>query len=167
MSFQEDFIFLREHVFEVCGFKYSQPETEDESNEYHAGSFKVQGKLVRYRQAKITPTKVGQFVTIWKRTAHGPIQPYDSSDRIDLFVVAVRSKNCFGQFVFPKTELIKQGVLSVKGKGGKRALRVYPPWDKAESKQAEKTQTWQLKFYVEIPKDNPLDTRKFKSLYLD
>jgi hypothetical protein len=50
-------------------------------------------------------------------------------------------------------------------KGGKRAIRVYPPWDKAESRQAEKTQKWQLEYFVEIPKNRSIDVEKFRSLY--
>ncbi len=165
MSFLDDFNILREHVFEVCGFKISRLEIENESSEYHACSFKIDKKSVRYRQAKITPTKTGQFVTLWKRVGKGPIQPYDSLDSIDLFVVTVETKHNFGQFVFPKAALVKQGVLSVNGKGGKRALRVYPPWDKTESKQAEKTQAWQSEFFAEISKNYRIDIQKFKSLY--
>lgn len=70
-----------------------------------------------------------------------------------------------GHFVFPKSALVKKGVFSVSGKGGKRALRVYPPWDKAESTQAAKTQCWQLEYFAEIPKSKSIDIQKFKTLY--
>ena len=161
----DNFKILNEQVFEVCGIKCSQPKPEIESSEYQACSFKINNKTVQYRHAKITPTKNGQFVTIWKRIGKRPIQPYDSSDYIDLFVVTVKTKNHFGQFIFPKSALIKQGVFSMNGKGGKRAIRVYPPWDKAESRQAEKTQKWQLEFFVEIQKNKSIDIEKFRSLY--
>ena len=67
MDFYENFNFLREKIFEVCNFEYSEPVNEVESSEYQACSFKVNNKIVKYRHAKITPTKNGQFVTIWKR----------------------------------------------------------------------------------------------------
>jgi hypothetical protein len=159
------FIFFQQQIFDVCGFKFTDLKQDDESSEYHACSFKINNKAIRYRQAKITPTKTGQFVTFWKRTGKNPIQPYDSSDDVNLFVVTVQAKNHFGQFVFPKNALIKHGVLSVNGKGGKRALRVYPPWDKIESKQAQKTQNWQLDFFAEIPENQPINILKFKALY--
>ncbi|HPI41042.1 MAG TPA: MepB family protein [Pseudobdellovibrionaceae bacterium] len=165
MDLLNNFKILIEQVFEVCGLKYSQPKPEIESSEYQACSFKINSKTVQYRLAKITPTKNGQFVTIWKRAAKNPIQPYDSSDNIDLVVVTVKTKNHFGQFIFPKAALIKQGVFSLNGKGGKQAIRVYPPWDKTESRQAEKTQNWQLEFFAEIPKNKSIDVEKFKSLY--
>ncbi len=165
MDFSATFNILRKQVFEVCKFKVSKLQKEDESSEYCAHTFKLNKKSVHYRHAKITPTKVGQFVTFWKRPSAKSIQPYDSSDDIDLLIVIVKEKNNFGQFVFPKAALIKQGVISVNGKGGKRALRVYPPWDKAESKQAGKTQTWQLEFFAEIPKNKSINVQKSKLLY--
>lgn len=165
MDFSAAFNILREQVFEVCKFKVSEPQKEDESSDYHAHTFKINNKSVHYRHAKITPTKVGQFVTFWKRPPTKAIQPYDSSDDIDLLIVAVNEKNHFGQFVFPKAALIKHGVISVNGKGGKRAVRVYPPWDKTESMQARKTQAWQLNFFAEIPKTKSIDVQKFKLLY--
>ncbi|EKD72557.1 MAG: hypothetical protein ACD_45C00643G0006, partial [uncultured bacterium] len=61
---------------------------------------------------KITPTKVGQFVTLWKRINNGPIQPYDVSDPVDFFIVSARKDDCFGQFIFPKSVLRDQAVLS-------------------------------------------------------
>ncbi len=74
-------------------------------------------------------------------------------DCIDFFLISVRSGEHFGQFVFPKLVLLTQNILSKDEKGGKRAMRVYPPWDKVESKQAEKTQNWQLKYFFQIPID--------------
>ncbi len=165
MDFSATFTILREQVFEVCKLKVSQLQKEDESAEYHAHTFKLNNKSVYYRHAKITPTKVGQFVTFWKRPPTKVIQPYDSSDDVDLLIVTVAAKNHFGQFVFSKAALIKQGVIAVNGKGGKRALRVYPPWDKTESKQACKTQTWQLEFFAEIPENKSINVQKTKLLY--
>ncbi len=166
IDFSDNFKILSEQIFEVCGLKWSEPELDHESSEYQACTFRINNRTVRYRHAKVTPTKNGQFVTLWKRISKKPIQPYDSSDDIDLFLVTINSKNKYGQFVFPKSVLIKQGVLSVKGKGGKRAIRVYPPWDKAESKQAQKTQDWQLDFFSKLPKNNSIEIQKIRSLYL-
>ncbi|MCI0768095.1 MepB family protein [Bacillus sp. TL12] len=41
--------------------------------------------------------------------------------------------------------------VSNKGQGDKRAIRVYPPWDKLTSRQNQKKQIWQLKCFLEIP----------------
>src|SRR5665647_2614359 len=144
-------------VYKPCKLAYSQPLEETQNAEYGAYVFSLNGHSLRFRVAKITPTKVGQFVTLWERVEKGPIQPYDLSNSVDFFVISTREGNNWGQFVFPKAVLYEQGVLSSGGKGGKRAIRVYPPWDQTTSKQAQKTQTWQLKYFLEIPHEKPVD----------
>lgn len=166
MKLNADLDVIRKEIFEANGFEYSQASLEAESAEYSACSFTLEGRLIKYRLAKITPTKNGQFVTIWKRSFNGPIQPYDSSDEIDFVLIAVKKEGHFGLFLFPKEALIKHGVFSVNHKGGKRAIRVYPSWDKVTSKQAEKTQRWQLDFFLDISKNKSIDSTKFKSLFL-
>jgi hypothetical protein len=165
MSLIKQIKILREQIIELYGFNFFNFEIEIESSDYNACSFEMNEKFVRYRQAKITPTKIGQFVTLWKRKGKKPIQPFDSSDLVDLIVVTVKAKNRFGQFVFPKSVLVKQGVFSINGKGGRRALRVYPPWDKAQSKQAAKTQKWQLEFFTEISNKKSLNVQNLNALY--
>ncbi|WP_261808054.1 MepB family protein [Paenibacillus sp. N3.4] len=120
---------------------------------------------IRFRVARITPTKLGQFVTLWERIGNGPIQPYDVSDPVDFFVISARKGSAFGQFVFPKAVLCDQDIVSNKGKGGKRAIRVYPPWDNPTSRQAQKTQKWQLEYFLEIPVDTPIDYVRVQKLY--
>lgn len=121
---------------------------EAESEEYGAAEFLYDGQRVKYRVAKITPTKSGQFVTFWKRDGNGPIQPHDIEDPFDLFVARVRKGEQAGLFVFPKQVLLEKGILSKEGRGGKRAIRVYPPWDEADNPQAKKTQRWQTLYFV-------------------
>jgi hypothetical protein len=82
-------------------------------------------------------------VTFWKRTGNGPIEPFNESDQIDFYTVTMRSENKLGQFVFPKSLLIKKGIISTRKKEGKRAFRIYPNWYVAKNKQAERTQKWQ------------------------
>ncbi len=166
MKADNDLIFFQKRIFELAAMKYSEENMEAEGKEYLACSFKVEDRFVRYRQAKVTPTKIGQFVTIWKRSAKGPIEPFDRADPIDLLVVTVKTPTHLGQFIFPKSILISQGVLSVNGKGGKRAFRVYPSWDTPNNKQAEKSQSWQLKYFAEVKKDHAIDLDRFKALYL-
>ena len=72
-------------------------------------------------------------------------------DGFELVIINTKTENHFGQFVFPKTILIEKGIFSTDLKEGKRALRVYPPWDKTTSKQAQKTQQWQLEYFIAIP----------------
>lgn len=135
-------------LYRPKGMAFSDWHKEAESSEYAACQYRLNDLRVLFRTAKITPTKIGQFVTIWKRFKNGPIQPYDVADSIDLFVIAVRNDENFGHFVFPKDMLCQRDIVSKNGKGGKRGIRVYPPWDIPTSKQAEKTQDWQLEYFV-------------------
>lgn len=154
-SISNDLILAKELVFDLCDLKCTQPEPEDESAEYSAYRFEINCKKVCYREAKITPTKTGQFVTLWKRNLSGTIEPFDFSDTIDFVIISVRKENKFGQFIFPKAVLLEKGVFSTATKEGKRATRVYPPWDLTTSKQAQKTQQWQLEYFLGISENEP------------
>lgn len=161
-----DFLAARKLVFEPSDLVVSGLHKEAESEEYGAFEFKLNGLAIKFRVAKITPTKVGQFVTLWKRFGTGPILPYDMADPIDLFVISVRNSEHFGQFVFPKALLCEKGIVSKEGRGGKRAMRVYPPWDITENRQAKKTQSWQLMYFLEIDPNESIDTASIQQLFL-
>ena len=81
------------------------------------------------------------------------------------FVISVKQESFLGQFVFPKSVLSEKGIVSKNGKGGKRAIRVYPPWDNVISSQAKKTQKWQLEYFLEVPQTKPVDFARAKKLY--
>lgn len=160
-----DLITAKEILFDNNNFEYSMPVIEAESLEYGACTFKLNGLNVRFRIAKITPTKTGQFVTLWKRLNDGPIQPFDATDPIDLFIVSTRKDNRLGHFVFPMSTLIEKRIVTFNGKEGKRGIRVYPPWDATMSKQAQKTQNWQLAYFIEFEKQELLNNVFLKKLY--
>ena len=138
---------------------------ETESSTYGACSFELNGLTIHFRVAKTTPTKIGQFVTLWKRIGKGPTQPYDVSDSFDFFVISTRKERHFGQFVFPKSVLHDQDIVSENSKGGKRGIRVYPPWEKTNSRQAQKTQLWQLKYFLEIDPNRLVNLVQLNTLY--
>lgn len=164
-SIHPDFFAIKNQVYDANGFFCSHLSKEEESTEYEACAFRLNDLLVRFRVAKITPSKVGQFVTVWKRSANGPIQPYDISDPVDFFVVSTRHKNNFGHFVFPKSTLCEQDIVSVNEKGGKRGIRVYPPWDTTTSRQAQKTQKWQLNYFLETSENSQINFERARMLY--
>ncbi|MNJ94983.1 MepB protein [compost metagenome] len=155
---------VKKVIYDPCGFVMKHILPEEESTEYSAYRYELNGLNICFRLAKITPTKTGQFVTLWKRINKGPIMPFDASDEIDFVVISIRKDNNYGQFVFPKAVLIKQGIFT-DAKEGKRAIRVYPSWDITESTQAKKTQKWQLEYFLEVPIDKPLDIERVKMLY--
>lgn len=131
---------------------------ESESKEYAACNFTLNGKKIISREAKITPKKVGQFVTFWKRSEVGPIEPFHENDAFDFFLVQVTNEKNSGIFILPKSILIKHGIISTARKEGKRALRVYPPWDIATNKQAIISQKWQAEFFYSLDKVEDLNT---------
>lgn len=163
--FSFDLTDIQTQVFDACGFEYTEPLLETESTEYNACCFKLNGLQVRFRRAKITPTKVGQFVTLWKRIESGIIAPFENTDSIDLVIINVVNGNQFGQFVFPKSVLCQQGILTVNDKEGKRGFRVYPPWDNTTNKQAIKTQKWQLNYFLDVSNFQSNTLEKAKDLY--
>lgn len=136
---------------------------EKESSEYGASNFEIENLKILFRISKITPTKIGHFVTLWKRNSNGFIEPYHFRDTIDYAIIIAKNKNHSGQFVFPKRVLRDQAILSDK-KEGKRGFRLYPPWDTPSSRQARKTQEWQTKFFLENSKDLESDRIRLKKL---
>lgn len=137
-------------AYEPIGLRCTNIIIEPESKEYGACTFEVNDKKIKFRVAKITPKKSGLFVTFWKRMGKGPIMPYDISDDFDYLIISIRTDKNFGQFVFRKSLLLEKGIISQHGKGGKRAIRVYPPWESAPSNQSRKTQNWQQMYFFTI-----------------
>lgn len=150
-------------IYKNCSLRISNFRLENESKEYDGCQFELNDLNVVCRKAKITPKKVGQFVTFWKRNKSGIIEPFQKNDTICFYVVNVKSKNLFGQFVFPKSILINRGIISTENKEGKRAFRVYPIWDIPVSKQAKTTQKWQLNYFYEI--NDSTDLNRVIELY--
>jgi hypothetical protein len=156
-------IHIKREVYDRCQFQFSHFEKETESEEYDACSYSINGRIIKSRNAKATPIKIGQFVTCWKRINDGTIAPFDATDKLDLLVVTTLSQGRLGQFVFPKSVLKHMGIITTSAKEGKRAFRVYPPWDVVNSKQAERTQQWQIHYFTEI--NDHIDMERVKQLY--
>ncbi|MFA9193483.1 MepB family protein [Flavobacterium sp. FBOR7N2.3] len=148
-------------VFNKLSLEIKSVYLEKESADYNACQLLLNDKKILFRTAKTTPTKIGQFVTLWKRSVNGPIAPFEIKDGFDLVIINTETENYFGQFVFPTAILLEKAVFSTDLKEGKRAIRVYPPWDKTTSKQAQKTQQWQLEYFIEIP----FEKDKIQKLY--
>jgi hypothetical protein len=151
-------------VFKLCGLELSKVEVELESQNYSAHRFQLNGRNVVFRTAKITPTKIGQFVTIWKRNKSGITVPFDISDNVDLYIIATRKANNFGLFIFPKSILYEFKVLSGNASDGKRGMRVYPAWDMPTSKQALKSKDWQAKYFLDLSEEKKTDMETAKRL---
>ena len=154
---------IKSSIYNNCNFKVSNVIIDKESQEYEGCEFLLDEKIIIFRTSKITPKKIGQFVTFWKRNQKGITEPFSENDTIDFYVINVQFENKTGQFVFPKSVLIENEILSTSKKDGKRGFRVYPIWDKTINKQAVKTQKWQLNYFFEINEN--LDFSLVKKLY--
>ncbi|MEV7945914.1 MULTISPECIES: MepB family protein [Streptomyces] len=152
-------------VYDPGGFVCSQPVPEPESADYAAHRFTLDGRSVAFRVARTTPTKAGQFVTVWQRSTEGPIRPFDADDGVDLFVISARDDGRLGQFVFPRGVLCERGIVSRNGVGGKRGFRVYPPGAVTASRQARGTQAWQVNHFLGIGEGGPVDLVRARALY--
>jgi hypothetical protein len=160
-----DLRIVKELLYDKCNLRLTSINICSESIEYSACSFYLEGKKIEYRASKITPTKTGQFVTIWKRNKNGVTKPFDIFDDLDFIVITSISGERIGQFIFPQSILAEKGIITQNNKDGKRGIRVYPIWDKATNKQAEKTQNWQINYFVEIKSDNKTDLNFAKKLF--
>lgn len=160
----QDLELVKQWLYEPCGLELTDLEWQIESQEYGACSFCLGGRAIQYRSSKITPTKTGQFVAIWKRNEEGMTRPFEASE-VDFFIIAARKGDQLGQFIFPKEMLAQKGIVSTQQKEGKRGMRVYPPWDVTANKQAKETQAWQIKYFVQIKESSPSDLETVKRYF--
>jgi hypothetical protein len=161
----KDLLAAQELLFNPCYFELSLLKIEPESTEYGAATFHLNDLFITFRTAKITPTKIGQFVTLCKRNSEGITAPFHIADDIDFAIICTRTPTHFGAFIFPKSVLHEKEILADNDKDGKRGFRVYPSWDIAENKQAKQTQEWQLKYFLEIPNNKQIDIEKATFLF--
>lgn len=131
-------------TFNSSDFTLTDFVVEKESKEYEGCNFKLNDLKIYFRKAKITPKKEGQFVTFYKRIQSGIIAPFDEEDDFQFLIVNVEFENQRGYFIFPKLLLAQKNILTTSIKDGKRAFRIYSPWDEPKNKQALTSQQWQL-----------------------
>lgn len=117
-----------------------QLQTRINAKDNAALKYKLDQHIFVFAQAKITPTKVGQFACIYKRNAANITQSYSESDNFDFMVIAVEQDQEKGVFIFPKSALIQLKIISSEQQKGKNGIRVYPPWDTPLNKQGLQTQ---------------------------
>jgi hypothetical protein len=80
-------------------------------------------------------------------------------------MVSVADATHRGAFIFSQEALLKHGVMSLGGNGGKRAIRVYPPWSSPVAKDAIKTQQWQLRYFLSLTQDGRADPEQVRNLF--
>ena len=143
-------------LFALLGDSPQPAVAEADNGEYGAALTRIGARTVRLRVGKLTPTKVGLFVAVWRRSTAGPTEPFPADD-VDLLVITATEGRQAGQFVFPRSALVRHGITSVAGAGGKRGFRVYPPWSPTDNAQAIRTQKWQGAYFVDTADGVDLD----------
>lgn len=122
--------------------------TPDETNLDYAGRIARIGPDVwRVRTARITPTKPGAFVSVWRRAADGGTEPFPSDEDLAGLLVFVEDGD-EGVFRFTADHLLRLGITSGARASGKRGFRVYPPWVGDLNPQALRTQRAQAPAFI-------------------
>lgn len=156
---------LLKKLFGKFKLEISTIEPDLECEEYFGYNFQLDTAKVKFRKAKITPKKIGQFVTLWRRNEEGIPEPFNVDDKFDFLIIYVEKDEQKGFFLFPKLVLAEKQILLNGAKDGKRAFRIYPKWDIPENKQAEKTKTWQIEFFIDLNNDENEQQEQFVRLF--
>ena len=154
-----------ENLFlKINGQKITNLTPEKECEAYLGYNFTQNTQNFKFRKAKVTPKKVGQFVTLWKRNSEKQTEPFNETDIFDFFIFVTEQDEKLGFFIFPKALLIEQHILTTKLKEGKRGFRLYPTWTTTANKQAEKTQAWQTNYFIDFANSEQNSIEKLKIL---
>ncbi|MDM5234135.1 MepB family protein [Lysinibacillus pakistanensis] len=165
-EFNKTLTFVNELLYEPNHLTIKNIREESQNSDYGAGVFQLNSKSVRFRVAKITPNKVGQFVSFWEKDEANKNQAFSYDNATDLLVInTFNNTGDFGQFVFPKEVLLKQNILKTANTKGKMAIRVYPSWDTPTSKQAIATKKWQSPYFVKMEATTRLSIHELLKLY--
>ena len=165
-EFDNALTYIKKIFYEPTHLTVKDVREEAQNSDYGAGIFQINSKSVRFRVAKITPTKIGQFVAFWEKDKNNKNQAFSYEQATDLLVINTFTENDnFGQFVFPKEVLVKQNILKTATTKGKMAIRVYSSWEKPTSKQAIETQKWQLEYFVGMNSTGSLPIQELLKLY--
>lgn len=155
---------LNDSIFKPLDLQISGVTPDLECEDYFGFNFKINQTDIKFRKSKLTPKKVGQFVTFWKRDSAGKTIPFDINDDFDFYMIQVEENENSGFFIFPKQILERENLISGKLKTGKRGFRIYADWHFPENKQADKTKLWQTQFFINYSESENEMTKKFKEI---
>ncbi|MGG5735720.1 MULTISPECIES: MepB family protein [Bacillus cereus group] len=156
---------LDEMIYKPNNLFVTNQKEEKQNLEYAGGIFQLNNRSIRFRVSKITPNKIGQFVSFWEKDASMKNQAFSYDSAPNLLVITCIADNKLGQFIFPKEILLKEKILKTQNQKGKMAMRVYPIWDKPVSNQAKKSQLWQLQYFVDLSDAENVAIDKLLKLY--
>jgi hypothetical protein len=137
-------------IFGTNGLKVFNVTKDKECCDYLGYNFQIGNQQIKFRKAKLTPKKIGQFVTLWKRNLIGQTVPFDMDDDFDFYIIMASNAHQAGFFLFPKEILARMGIVSAYEREGKRGFRIYPEWDVPVSSQGLRTKRWQAEYFIEL-----------------
>ncbi|WP_141498737.1 MepB family protein [Bacillus toyonensis] len=156
---------LNNIVYKLNNLIITNLKEERQNSEYAGALFHLNNKTIRFRVSKITPNKIGQFVSFWEKNENMQNQAFSYVAAPDLLVITCINDHKLGQFIFPKEILLEEKILKIQSQKGKMAMRVYPIWDKPVSNQAKKSQMWQLQYFIDLSNINNVSIDKLLHLY--
>lgn len=160
----EELKHIQDSIFHILGLPIIDLTEDGECKGYDGYNFQIGTFKIKFRKAKVTPKKIGQFVTLWRRNAAKQTEPFHINDDLDFYLIATRDNERFGFFFFPKHVLGKNFILTDSNKIGKRGFRVYPDWDIPISKQAQTAKAWQTAYFIDLTKNSSTAIEKFNLL---
>jgi hypothetical protein len=156
---------IERSLLEPIGLTITSLQKDKECEDYSGYNLKLGQRSIKFRSAKITPKKIGQFVTLWERSADGQTRPFSNKTNTDFYIVATRRGRQFGFFIFPAQVLADQRILSSGNQRGKRGFRIYTPWDSPQNTQAQITQFWQREYFIDLTDDRNDSFGRFNSIF--
>ncbi|PGP28029.1 mep operon protein MepB [Bacillus thuringiensis] len=156
---------LNNIVYKPNNLMITNLKEEKQNAEYAGCLFHLNNKTIRFRKSKVTPNKIGQFVSFWEKDENMRNRAFSYEAAPDLLVITCIADNKLGQFIFPKEILLKEKILRTQSQTGKMAMRIYPVWDTTVSNQAKRSQTWQLHYFVDLSDINNFPIDKLLNLY--
>ncbi|WP_333853787.1 MepB family protein [Epilithonimonas sp.] len=155
---------LHDLILKELNLNLSEITPDLECEEYSGFNFKINQTNFKFRKSKLTPKKIGQFVTFWKRDSDGKTVPFDINDDFDFYLISIEENENSGFFIFSKAVLEKQDLISSENKTGKRGFRVYADWHFPNNKQAVKTKDWQTKYFINYSDSDDSVLNQFRKI---
>jgi hypothetical protein len=134
---------------QVPGEARPSVEAEEQNSDYESGVALIGDERWRIRTARVTATKPGAFVAVWKRSEGGETRPFRMDESLTGLLVFVVERNRFGVFRFTAAQLVSLGYVTSELHAGKRGFRVYPAWCSGLNSQATRTQRAQAAAFFE------------------
>ena len=157
---------INDSVFKPLDLKISDIFAETECKDYFGFNFIINQTKIKFRKSKLTPKKMGQFVSFWKRCCDGKTIPFDRNDDFDYYIISIEENDDSGFFIFPKVILEKENLISAPSKTGKRGFRIYADWHFPDQKQAVKTKLWQAQYFINFRDEETVIRKKKKKIFL-